>query len=133
MSAFMMSDRSLKMLAKGIVNTTSIPLSVTGSDDPLERANAVLKCLWKENVNSLVSRYPGSYQEMVGECPVFTREEVRGSNNVSWGALAKVMACYEYQSCEHTKWEESDAHKMCRWFSGNLLKKLPGYDEQPWG
>jgi len=133
MSAFMMSDKSLKTLAKGIVNTTSIPPSVTGSDDPLEKANAVLLCLWQENVNSLMARYPGRYQEMVSMCPVFTREEVRSALSIPWGALAKILACYEYQSCEHKKWEESDAYRMCQWFSGNLLKKLPGYDEQPWG
>ena len=132
MSAFMMSDSSLKTLAKGIASASSIPLSVTDSTDELVRANAVLQCLWRENVNSLMARYPTKYKEMVGpECPPLTRSELRG--NVSWGALAKILACYEYQSCEHSGWEKSDAYRMCRWFAGALLRKLPGYEEQPWG
>ena len=133
MSAFMMSDSSLKTLAKGIASNSSIPLTVTDSTDSLVRANAVLKCLWQENVNSLMARYPAKYTEMVGpECPTLTRAEL-SVMTVSWGALAKILACYEYQSCEHSRWEESDAYRMCRWFAGALLRKLPGYEEQPWG
>jgi hypothetical protein len=47
--------------------------------------------------------------------------------------IAKQIANYEYQSCEHDGWQESEAHAFCRALADALLRSLPGWEEAPWG
>jgi hypothetical protein len=47
--------------------------------------------------------------------------------------IAKQIANYEYQSCEHDCWESSEAHAFCRALAERLLRSLPGWEEAPWG
>ncbi len=47
--------------------------------------------------------------------------------------IAKQIANYEYQSCEHDSWESSEAHAFCRALAERLLRSLPGWEEAPWG
>ena len=47
--------------------------------------------------------------------------------------IAKQIANYEYQSCEHDSWESSEAHAFCRALAEGLLRSLPGWEEAPWG
>jgi hypothetical protein len=52
---------------------------------------------------------------------------------VSLAELAKGVACYEYQSCEHDEWESSQAHAICESLTSHILHSLPGFDKAPWG
>ena len=47
--------------------------------------------------------------------------------------IAKQIANYEYQSCEHDSWDSSEAHAFCRALADRLLRSLPGWEEAPWG
>ena len=47
--------------------------------------------------------------------------------------VLKIISCYEYQSCEHPQWEDSEAHCFCRALRKSTIDRLPGYDEAPWG
>lgn len=47
--------------------------------------------------------------------------------------IAKQIANYEYQSCEHDGWERSEAHAFCLALSDWLLRSLPGWADAPWG
>ena len=47
--------------------------------------------------------------------------------------IAKQLANYEYQSCEHDSWESSQAHAFCSSLALKLLHSLPGWEEAPWG
>ncbi len=47
--------------------------------------------------------------------------------------IAKQIANYEYQSCEHDGWRESEAHAFCRALAAALLRSLPGWEDAPWG
>jgi len=51
----------------------------------------------------------------------------------STAVIAKQIAHYEYQSCEHDQWEQSEAHAFCRALADALLSSLPGWSEAPWG
>jgi hypothetical protein len=51
----------------------------------------------------------------------------------STAAIAKQIAHYEYQSCEHEEWDASEAHAFCRALADTLLRSLPGWDQAPWG
>ncbi len=66
----------------------------------------------------------------------------RGSTRGSWlvapppastAVIAKQIAHYEYQSCEHARWDASEAHAFCRSLAEGLLCSLPGWNEAPWG
>jgi len=132
MSAFMVSDKTLKILAMEISKRSSVPLEIT-REEGLKKVNDILHALWNENVKSLKYRYDDRHSDMYGECPTLTISELMKYEPKPTGALAKYLACYEYQSCEHPSWEESSVHRMCRWFAGSLLKTLPGYEEAEWG
>jgi hypothetical protein len=47
--------------------------------------------------------------------------------------IAKQIANYEYQSCEHDGWTQSEAHAFCRALAESLLRSLPGWEAAPWG
>jgi hypothetical protein len=68
----------------------------------------------------------------------YRRGETRGSRcailpPASTAVIAKQIAHYEYQSCEHDEWEASEAHALCRALADALLCSLPGWTEAPWG
>lgn len=48
-------------------------------------------------------------------------------------AVAKVAACYDYQSCEHEAYKASDARQIYLALAEAYPSTLPGYDNMPWG
>ena len=46
--------------------------------------------------------------------------------------IIKITQCYEYQSCEHTEWETSEARSFCKALIEHTISEIPGYDEAPW-
>jgi len=68
----------------------------------------------------------------------YIRGEARGLCRVipppaSTAVIAKQIAHYEYQSCEHEDWDASEAHAFCRALADGLLCSLPGWEAAPWG
>ncbi|HEV2640048.1 MAG TPA: hypothetical protein VGX23_33245 [Actinocrinis sp.] len=47
-------------------------------------------------------------------------------------AVLKLIDGYEYQSCEHPGWEESQAKRLCYQLRKQVIPNLAGYDEAPW-
>ena len=47
-------------------------------------------------------------------------------------AALKAIQGFEYQSCEHPDYFESEAAKTLWRINGDLLRALPGYDEAEW-
>ena len=90
-----------------------------------ENANEVGAMLWAENHRSVNARYNESTP-----VPEYTFER-RGT--VSPGGVAKAVNCYEYQSCEHDGWRGSAAFEFCAALTGEMARKLPGYEDAPWG
>ena len=44
----------------------------------------------------------------------------------------KLLACYEYQSCENPGWPQTEAHEFCQALRNHLVRELPGYEEASW-
>lgn len=44
----------------------------------------------------------------------------------------KLIDCYEYQSCEHDGWRDSEAKRFCEALRSALIGALPGYEDAPW-
>mgnify|MGYP001565145511 CR=1 FL=1 len=67
------------------------------------------------------TRYPGSGERGSASRPTLDPIQV-----------LKAISCYEYQSCEHPEWEQSEAHDFCRVLRHTVVAALPGYDEAAW-
>jgi hypothetical protein len=81
--------------------------------------------LWQENRVSVNRRYhDGDEIDVIYTFQRLWQEPV---------TVLKLIDCYEYQSCEHPAWEESQAKRLCGQLRKQVISKLPGYDEAPWG
>lgn len=90
----------------------------------LENASKVGLMLLRENYRSVNHRYdennmPNACRHTLGPAlpPVH---------------VLSLLAGFEYQSCEHSGWEKSEAKKFCDALQRRLIRALPGYDEAPW-
>lgn len=90
--------------------------------DTADRAGALL---WQENRVSVNHRYHDG-----DEIDALYRFARFAQNPVT---VLKLIDCYEYQSCEHPGWEESQAKRLSGQLRKQAISKLPGYDEAPWG
>jgi len=92
-----------------------------------ENASHVGRMLLLENMRSVSHRYDDplelpTYEYNAMQAPSLTPVEV-----------LKIIACYEYQSCEHPGWQHSQAKAFCSALRHKMISHLPGYDEAPWG
>jgi len=120
MSAWLCSDKHIFELAKYYVEKCQ-----QYSSNKLSFKETA-QMLYKENCNSLAARYGDDYSPI--NIPI---NYVPTVNNIF--ALAKLVDCYSYQSCEHDEWEKSKAYQMCESIKNNLLSNHPDYDAAPWG
>lgn len=90
-----------------------------------ETAGRVGAMLLAENRRSVNYRYE---EDEIEEPYLFT--ELRGTPDAI--ITLKAVACYEYQSCEHAEWEESEAYQFCESLRRVAINKLPGYEKAPW-
>ncbi len=93
--------------------------------------------LWTENLKSVQYRYPDtvsantdieSYEfEAVDMKSLLTRLPQRKTHEA--GVLVNAIDGYEYQSCEHPRWDGSLARGYCHWLKGKLLDELSHRDQ----
>jgi len=94
--------------------------------------------LVKENLSSIHARYPDTISNpdaTPGPCNNYWLEPFQfadGSKRPNVVQALKLIACYEYQSCEHDEWERSAARRYCEGLRHALINCLPGYEEAPW-
>lgn len=107
----------------GCVGGTIRRLKFSTPFEELEQIGAMLLATNRESVDY---RYQESELEQVYEHPA------RKQGAFTPGEIAKALSCYEYQSCEHPGWHESEAHAFCDGLRDWLVRQLPGYEEAPW-
>lgn len=92
-----------------------------------DEADATGRMLWRENLRSVAYRYP---RDTDGDRPgpanfrdgdVATYRFTPIELSMTSAELLSLVACYDYQSCEHDDWEQSEAF----WFCGKLEATLP--------
>ena len=103
-----------------------------------ESADAVGAMLVSENLASIHHRYPDTLDGGV----------IPGPHDAHWETpyafafvrpvptpieALKLIACYEYQSCEHPEWPASEAYSFCDALRHQLVGILDGYSAAPWG
>lgn len=90
-----------------------------------------------ENVRSITARYPDVLDggPMPGPVDAYWEsyyEFQRPSRRPTVVEALKLISCYEYQSCEHDEWVDSEAKRFCEHLTATLIGFLAGYDEAPW-
>lgn len=89
-----------------------------------DTAGHVGAMLAAENRRSVDHRYDESELE-----DFYTFRHYDGTEAVQ---TLKAIACYEYQSCEHPEWEQSEAHAFCEALRHKAIAGLRGYDAAHW-
>lgn len=105
--------------------------------DPASAARAA-NMLWKENMQSVAHRYGGPVEELPGDRYVeggITKADVAAQAAIPFNAVQVLKACncLEYQSCEHSGWEASEAHAFLQALKDKAVRALPGYEKAQWG
>ena len=90
-----------------------------------ENAEQVGATLLAENRRSVNYRY----SEDEFEAP-YTLDVMVGSFDPV--KMMKAIDCYEYQTCEHPEWPQSEAHAFCAALTARMIHDLPGYSDGPW-
>jgi len=94
-----------------------------------EQRDHVGRTLWTENARSVAYRYRDAISPDV-EHYEHTSPGIGAFDPVKG---LKLIACYEYQSCEHPEWKDSDAKRICAQLRSTCINHLAGYDAAPWG
>jgi hypothetical protein len=103
-----------------------------------EHAAQVANMLWRENIKSVSHRYPHESSETLPG-PINEQFVIEPTDiHCMWETfdpvqVLKALACYEYQSCEHPEWEDSEAFAFCKSLEKSAICVLPGYEEAEWG
>jgi len=120
MSAWLCSDEHILEMASYYVEHCQ---KYSGDETTLKQAAEIL---YNENLESLAARYGDDYPPI--KVPSAYEPIVENIFH-----MAKMVGCYEYQSCEHEGWKTSEAKEMCATILYFLLNNHPDYDAGPWG
>ncbi len=102
-----------------------------------DRAAEVANMLWCENIKSVSHRYPNessaSLPGPIGKVYVTAPEDFPVFARIDPIEVLSAVACYEYQSCEHPEWRDSEAFAFCESLKESAFRVLPGYERAEWG
>ena len=135
MSAYLVSKATIDaivFLRQRAADRGALTSSVRGSFGTLS-PDELGRALWRENMLSLRARYAKRMGEQVNEALLASYSYSPPGRLTTAVEFLKIIACYEYQSCEHDGWETSDARALCRCLAEHAITQLPGYDDAPWG
>ena len=142
MSAYLVENEHVQQLSAFLCNGTRSSLNhlanyhgygfKTGGlpTEPDKLATHYANVLLAENYRSLNDKYGDA--ETPHKVTVSLGEVLRADQIPAVNVLHS-LACYEYQACESDDWEQTDAFKICDQIRRAAIKRLPGYDDAPWG
>lgn len=146
MSAWIVSHAHIDALLTFVEQEKiSLPLSGTPTDAIAIKgggATAIGRILLAENLRSVLHRYPNDTEET---CPGTEGETVAGYTfkpfkdlpNMPSGQacvwVLKACHCLDYQCCETDDWKETQAFRILETIESAAIRRLPGYNEAPWG
>jgi hypothetical protein len=110
----------------------------------IDNASEVGQMLWNENLKSIHGRYPDTLEGGPVPGPIdFEESDVvtyryddrlwMSGRKIDPVAMLKAISCYEYQSCEHREWPDSEAFAFCKVLEASIINMLPGYKDAKWG
>lgn len=93
-----------------------------------ENAGEVGAMLWRENDRSVSYRYSEGPTGYGTDVPY----EHKQRPVLSPVAVLKALDCYEYQTCEHPDWRQSQAYQFCDSLRRLVIGALDGYEAAAW-
>jgi hypothetical protein len=141
LSAWIVQNGHIDVLVNAMANYGVVP-----PDLGVEGYRNLGQKLWHENHLSVNHRY--REQTRTPRYRLHTTEA-----DLDPVAVLKAIACYNYQSCEHNGWDDSEAHTLTDALRAAILKRhpelgetvqcwhgpgprysaLPEYEKAPWG
>ena len=107
--------------------------------NPDELASLYADLLYRENIRSVLTRYP---QDDIESAPgpikkpahitVTGRDQCAANLRLPPVSILKMCDCWEYQSCETDDWEQTPAYKLLNAIRRAAIRSLPGYEDAPW-
>jgi hypothetical protein len=142
MSAFIVSQDHIDFMVSAAIDLGLYWKECPDQDGPGayttvrgDNADAFGAMLQAENVASIQHRY-SDWPDMPDPTQYtyrrFTVRTPYQSLAESCAQVLKAIACYEYQSCEHPGWQESEAKRVCDNLRHGYINRLPGYDDAQW-
>lgn len=119
-----------------------VTAAIAAEHVPGRHADALGRMLWRECLRSVTYRYPNDPDGgRPGPCGFrdgdVERYQWTETPALAAGPLAKTLACYRYQSCEHPTWETSAAYELVEALMPALSKaeyeRALDDDTTPWG
>jgi hypothetical protein len=108
----------------------------TGIRIEIDTASEVGARLHQENIASVRYRYPDcTHNDLPGPIPTPAAIDYEYRPlpvRLDPVQVLKAIRCYEYQSCEHPGWSESDAKRFCELLTDYAVSHLPGYETAAW-
>lgn len=90
-------------------------------------ADEIGRMLWTENFKSVNYRYDERKRT-----PPYVYAAPRFAEFTEPGFIAKQVACYEYQTCEHKGWPSSKAYSACSGIARYCMRQISD-DDAEWG
>lgn len=101
-----------------------------------DHADAIGNMLTDENVASVSHRYPDDTLDTLpgpeDRYYIDGYQWARPWRKPTTVEALSLIACLEYQSCEHPGWETSRAYRFLNGLRVCLVSALPGYSDAPW-
>jgi len=134
MSAMFVSKHDIDLLVSAMREFGAY-VRIVDRHDRADRFNAddLGRLLWAENVGSLQHRYPTDRDDHRAFDREVSAYVFRCYCNLKPGPIGQLAEFYEYQACEHPDWRASDAFFALCGLRVELVKRLPGADDAPWG
>jgi hypothetical protein len=102
-----------------------------------DRAADVANLLWRENIASVSGRYPNESSATlpgpINENFVIEPSDFARCVEIDPIQVLKSCDCFEYQSCEHDGWRDSEAKAFIDSLRNHAWHALPGYENAAWG
>ena len=112
-----------------IVSKKHIDSMVSKTDRATTREQKTLnklgQILWDENRKSVSHRYSE-------QTDFDTYKYESPEKELTPIEVIKLCHCYNYQSCEHPKWEGSKAQNLSQNIEDNCIYLIEGYDNAKW-
>jgi hypothetical protein len=133
MSAFLCSDDHIRLLALQATRPFGGRLMVPDGFD-LVAATRAARVLYDANVAALRDRYGLKAVPRAPSAPTVTADDAARLAHYAPVVVLKSCDCYEYQACEWREYDnDSHASRIVRDAREAATRRLPGYDDAPWG
>jgi hypothetical protein len=142
MSAYIESPEHFGILAAYAVGRRSVVREWDESGN-VQTAQHVARELARENIRSVVSRYPTSTDgnrpgprlldaEIEEAAAIYAAHFIQHPQGLASVEVLKLVSGLEYQSCETDDWTDTLAHRQLLWIRDAAIRQLPGYDAADW-